>query len=164
MPFHPVIRLLQPVKKPAHVTAIFQINGIYISCVLDYYSLDLCTNKFLTRCIVWVRKQIDYTNCVDKILLDSWKHHILQGKHLIGRALWFFKQGLWCFCIYFMGINKVRLLRLFEMRLLLLILSKCLHVIAVGFLPISTAIFAKNSFICNYVYLDRFKKIISDVT
>ena len=73
-------------------------------------------------------------------------------------------QGLWCFCIYFMGINKVRLLRLFEMRLLLLILSKCLHVIAVGFLPISTAIFAKNSFICNYLYLDRFKEIISDVT
>ena len=68
------------------------------------------------------------------------------------------------FCIYFMGINKVRLLRLFEMRLLLLILSKCLHVIAVGFLPISTAIFAKNSFICNYLYLDRFEKIISDVT
>ena len=47
MPFHSVIRLLQPVEKPAHVTAIFQINGIYISCVLDYYGLDLCINKLL---------------------------------------------------------------------------------------------------------------------
>ena len=45
MPFHSVIRLLQPVEKPAHVTAIFQINGIYISCFLEYYSLDLCITR-----------------------------------------------------------------------------------------------------------------------
>ena len=109
-------------------------------------------------CLGW--KTNIFTICVDKILLDSWKHLILQGRHFIDRALWFFRRGLWCFCIYFMEINKVRLLRLFEMRLLLLILSKCLHVIAVGFLPISTAIFAKNSFICNYLYLE----INSDVT
>ena len=70
MPFHSVIRLLQPIEKPAHVTAIFQINGIYISCVLDYYSLDLCIVKFIVI-IVWVKMQIVYTICVDKMLLDS---------------------------------------------------------------------------------------------
>ena len=107
MPFHWVIRLLQPVEKPAHVTAIFQINGIYISCFLEYYSLDLCIIKLLVTlycntthylcygyyCLGW--KTNIFTICVNKILLDSWKHHILQGKHLIGRALWC--SYWWCF-------------------------------------------------------------------
>ena len=44
-----MIRLLQPVEKPAHVTAIFQINGIYAFCVLDNCNLDLFIIKFLTR-------------------------------------------------------------------------------------------------------------------